>query len=327
MIQDKKQIHLIISLNHELTNKVANSVINSYNTPKFHMPQADLIKEIGLDMSHFGVILTRMFYDRSVKPNFFKENKAPKFETFLKTICEKNQNEKLFFLRSCFLEKNEKNDLIAIKRILNEDLKYDIKFTIILDDLINLLNTRFLSRMYQIPSNFRFSQIQSFYKHMFSNEIKKSIQSMINIIDTFGEENIKFTYLDQIAKTENATADVLKQIGLSESKITKREDAEINPIFIKYLNCCALENQLNMNNEITQLQQVCKKYKLEKKSQLNDLSLDNMIEIENFYQKIESISKVKNVEKISTIKDNQCSLKTFTKYKIGKSNYIKSHLL
>ena len=327
MIQDKKQIHLIISLNHELTHKVASSVINSYNTSKFHMPQADLIKEIGLDMSHFGVILTRMFYERSVKRNFFRENKAPKFETFLKIICEKNQNEKLFFLRSCFLEKNKKNDLITIKRIFNEDLGYDIKFTIILDDLINLLNTRFLSRLYQIPSNFRFSQIQSFYRHMFANEIKKSIECMANIVDIFGEENIKFIYLDQVTKTENIAFDAIKQIGLSESKIVERNESEINPIFIKYLNCCVSENQLNIHKEIHQLQQVCKKYKLEKKSQLNDLSLDIMIEIENFYQKIESISKVKNVEKISIIKDNQCSLKTFAKYKIGKSNYIKSDLL
>ncbi len=327
MIQDKKQIHLIISLNHELTHKVANSVINSYNAPKFDMPQADLAKEIGLDMSHFGVILTRMLYDGSVKKNFFRENKPPQFETFLKNICDKNQNEKLFFLRSCFLEKNKKNDLIVIKNVLNEQLGYEIKFTIILDDLINLLNTRFLSKMYQIPSNFRFSQIQSFYKHMFSNEIKKSIQCMANIIDIFGEENTKFIYLDQVAKTENATANALKQIGLSESKILERNVPEINPIFIKYLNCCALENELNIHGEIRQLQEIYKKYNLENKTQLKYLSLDIVIEIENFYQEIELISKVKNIQKISIIKDNQCSLKTFTKYKIGKSNCIKSDLL
>ena len=320
-MKSQKEINVIVVLDHKYFHKISHSIINDSivnDTSKRDtcLPQQNLVKESGLPMPLFGTILTRYEYDRFIK----NKNNEIEFEDFLELLIQSSElNKKTIVVRSSFLEMSTINDLKNLKLLFNTKHGFDIKFTIVLDDLIDLLICRFLSSMYQIPSQFRHSDVNSFYKNIFKPSIEKCTNRIKQILEIFGENNLNFIYQDKRAlkKAEkDSEFELSKLIGINESmlKFETKEEHEINLLFIDYLRCSALDKKVDIREEIRNIKDLSKKYKIHDKPSFKNLDLSNLEEINKLSLEMQSISKMPIIKKILVIKNEICALTRAIRY-------------
>jgi len=320
-MKSQKEINIIVVLDHNYFYKIShniinNSIVNNTSVSGICLPQESLVKEFGLPMSLFGTILTKYEYDRFIK----NKNNQVEFKDFLELLIKTSElNKKTIVVRSSFLEMSTINDLKNIKLLFNTKHGFDIKFTIVLDDLIDLLIGRFLSSMYQISSEFRNSDINSFYKNMFKPAIEKYINRTKQILEIFGENNLNFIYQDKRAlkKAEkDSEFELSKLIGIEERmlKFEKKEEHEINSLFIDYLRCSLLDKKVDIREEITNIRDLSKKYKIHNRSGFKNLNLPNLEEINKLSLEMQSISKIPIIKKILIIKNEICALTRAIRY-------------
>jgi len=327
-MESEKKINIIVVLDHQYFHKVSHnmisqSVINTTSTSGgICLPQVSLVKDSGLPMSLFGTILTRSEYDRFIKN---KKNKV-NFEDFLELLITSSElNKKTIVVRSSFLEMSTASDLKILKHVFNTKHGFDIEFTILLDDLIDLLIFRFSSSMYQISSQFRNSDINSFYKNLFKPSIRKCTNNIKEILEIFGKNNLNFIhqcgYPYNIAE-KDSEFELSELIGIDKSmlKFERKQEHEINLLFMDYLKCSAIDKKVDIREEIREIKKLSEKYKIHNRPSFKNLNLVNLEEINKLSLEIELISKMPITKKVLIIKNEICQLARAIRYVKSESS-------
>jgi hypothetical protein len=310
-MKNVKNLNIIVSLNHEVSRRVTNSILKSPlkirgSDEDIYVPQAELTQKVGLNNSHLEIILTEKEYDKLIA----RYVNIGSFEDWLNLIFKRDMHS-LVSLRSSFLEESSNNNLAKIKNTLQKEKKINVIFTIIIDDLEDLLIRRFLSARYQIESKFSNRNLNSFYESKFRIQMIKSIQCMKDIVSLFGMSHVNFIHKSQYtnSKCDKYFSRKLSNLCNTEPSVfnsVKIGEYDMNSIFFNYLKQVIENKNMSIREEISEIKKVLAKYNLQTENPLDQLNEEHLKEIRSNANEMLLISKINSPKKILSIGHENC---------------------
>lgn len=316
----KKEIKISVVLDYHLLNAILSDISNKTKTynqqvdfPQVDFPQVDFLKKIKMPNSFAGIFLSKEEYNIHLKSFFSKEEKHEiEFSDFVRGLLNRKGDSKRIFLRSSFLERIDEDSALELKNIFLES-GFSFNFQIIMESPVTLLAKDFLSLFYQIPTNFKFSKLESFFQNIFKQKIEKVILGLNLLLKVFGENNISFFYNESIPLEKEFEKNLYKKLGIETFLLgpEKQERFEIDPLFLEYIRCKQLEGKLDIRKEVSEIREIVKKFKLKNLFSYKEISMSSMESLKKLSEKLESFlsEEQKPLKNFMFIKTDTCTLK------------------